>query len=74
MVDLYFTRVYYLYVIKLQYYKIMGCGCKNKANNTNTTNNQTPQQQAELTPKRTQYVQETVKDAIKKTVEKYYRK
>ena len=52
----------------------MGCGCKNKANNTNTVNNQTPQQQAELTAKRTQYVQETVKDAIKKTVEKYYRK
>lgn len=52
----------------------MGCGCKNKANSTNTTNNQTPQQQAQAKAERVQYVQETVKDAIKKTVEKYYRK
>lgn len=49
----------------------MGCGCKNKANGTNT---QTPQQQAQAKAEKIQYVQESVKDAIKKTVEKYYKK
>jgi hypothetical protein len=49
----------------------MGCGCKNKANGTNT---QTPQQQAQAKAEKVQYVQETVKDAIKKTVEKYYKR
>lgn len=46
----------------------MGCGCKNKANT------QTPQQQAQTKAEKAQYVQETVKDAIKKTVEKYYKR
>ena len=49
----------------------MVCGCKNKANGTNT---QTPQQQAQAKAEKIQYVQESVKDAIKKTVEKYYKK
>ena len=49
----------------------MGCGCKNKANGTNT---QTPQQQAQAKADKAQYVQETVKDAIKETVEKYYKR
>lgn len=45
----------------------MGCGCKNKGNQTppppqtNTTSNGTSQVQTE-----------SVKDAIKKTIEKYY--
>lgn len=52
----------------------MGCGCKNKANNSNGQQKITPQEQAELTAKRIQHVQENVKDAIKKTVEKYYRR
>jgi hypothetical protein len=45
----------------------MGCGCKNKGNQTPQpqVNNQ-QLQEAQKTP------QEQVKDAVKKTIEKYY--
>ena len=45
----------------------MGCGCKNKTN-------QTPEQIAAQAAARRVTTQESVKDAIKKTVEKYYNK
>lgn len=46
---------------------VMGCGCKNKGN-------QTPEQRAQAAAAQRVTVQENVKDAIKKTVEKYYNK
>jgi hypothetical protein len=45
----------------------MGCGCKHKGN-------QTPEQVAAKAAAQHVTVQENVKDAIKKTVEKYYNK
>lgn len=45
----------------------MGCGCKNKGN-------QTPEQRAQAAAAQRVTVQENVKDAIKKTVQKYYNK
>ncbi len=50
----------------------MGCGCKNKANNQTSATPQTAGSQKQTN--QTTYVQESVKDAIKKTVEKYYKK
>ena len=44
----------------------MGCGCKNK-NNTNTNQIQAPVVQPKAQP-----VNVNIKDAIKRTVEKYY--
>jgi hypothetical protein len=44
----------------------MGCGCKNK-NNTNTNQIQAPVVKPQAQP-----VNENIKDAIKRTVEKYY--
>jgi len=49
----------------------MGCGCKNKGNETQTTQ-ATAQQLQEQQAIRQQQQSESVKDAIKKTVEKYY--
>lgn len=51
----------------------MGCGCKNKSNSSQSPTTQTTTQNQNQASK-PNYVQETVKDAIKKTVEKYYRK
>jgi len=45
----------------------MGCGCKNKGNETNPT----PQQAQQIQEAKKQQ-SETVKSAIKKTIEKYY--
>jgi hypothetical protein len=45
----------------------MGCGCKNKGN-------QSPELAAAQAAAKRTTVQENVKDAIKKTVEKYYNK
>jgi len=50
----------------------MGCGCKNKSNNQTPATAQTAQSQKQVN--QPLQVQESVKDAIKKTVEKYYRK
>lgn len=47
----------------------MGCGCKNKGNQTQTTQSAQPTQNT-FSPK--QATNENIKDAIKKTVEKYY--
>jgi hypothetical protein len=47
----------------------MGCGCKNKGQNA------TPQTQQEIQQAKVQYtkqVNDHVKSAIKKTIEKYY--
>jgi len=51
----------------------MGCGCKNKGNQ----NNQTPPTPQEVKAQKVQLakqVNEDVKSAIKKTIEKYYNK
>jgi hypothetical protein len=50
----------------------MGCGCKNKANQTQTTQTGSGQNQApsQATPPKTQPIQES----IRKVVEKYYNK
>lgn len=48
----------------------MGCGCKNKGNETQTAQPTTQQVQEQQAIKQQQ--SESVKDAIKKTVEKYY--
>jgi hypothetical protein len=64
--------------IKIQIYDIyieinqlnnffMGCGCKNKANNTNQTPQPQPASQVQVQPQ-----QQSVQEAIKKTIEKYY--
>lgn len=45
----------------------MGCGCKNNGNQTQPTPQQVQQAQAQR-----QQTTESVKAAIKKTVEKYY--
>lgn len=47
----------------------MACGCKNKGNQTQTTQT-TQQTQTQQTTTTSQT--ESVKDAIKKTIEKYY--
>jgi hypothetical protein len=51
----------------------MGCGCKNKGNQTNQAP-QTPQEQQAHKVQLAKQVNEDVKAAIKKTVEKYYNK
>jgi hypothetical protein len=43
----------------------MGCGCKNKSQNQ-------PQEQVQVSQLAKQQQSEGIKDAIKKTVEKYY--
>jgi hypothetical protein len=48
----------------------MGCGCKNKGNTSQTTQTQTTQTQS-AAPK-TSATNESVQNAIKKTIEKYY--
>lgn len=48
----------------------MGCGCKNKGNETQTTQQSAQQIQEQQAIKQQQAA--SVKDAIKKTVEKYY--
>jgi hypothetical protein len=48
----------------------MGCGCKSKGQQTQTTQSAQEQQQAKL--QAVKQVNEDVKAAIKKTVEKYY--
>lgn len=53
----------------------MGCGCKNKGNNS--TNQSTPLTQKEENQRKLEFarnVNEDVKDRIKKTIEKYYNK
>lgn len=47
----------------------MGCGCKN---NSNQTQSQPTQQQAATLAEQKKQQTESVKAAIKKTVEKYY--
>jgi hypothetical protein len=45
----------------------MGCGCKNKTNSTSTPQTQQVQTNSAVTP-----TNESVQEAIKKTIEKYY--
>jgi ethanolamine ammonia-lyase small subunit len=47
----------------------MGCGCKNKGNQTPAPATQTTAQQ---TAQPTAVTEESVKSSIKKTIEKYY--
>lgn len=47
----------------------MGCGCKNKGQNTTP---QTPQEVQQAKLQQAKQVNEDVKSAIKKTIEKYY--
>jgi hypothetical protein len=49
----------------------MGCGCKNKTNEQNST--QLSSQQVQSSQVNQTQNNETIKEAIKKTVEKYYR-
>lgn len=49
----------------------MGCGCKNKTNEQNST--QLSSQQIQSSQVNQTQNTETIKEAIKKTVEKYYR-
>jgi hypothetical protein len=48
----------------------MGCGCKNNSNDSQVTPKQVQPQIQQ--PSNSQKVNENVKDAIKKTIEKYY--
>ena len=48
----------------------MSCGCKNKGATAQPTTQQT--QQTQQTQTTTQQTNESVKSAIKKTIEKYY--
>jgi hypothetical protein len=57
----------YLSSININTSKTMGCGCKNKGSNQKTTNSTVTQPMSKTT-------NESVKDAIKRTVEKYYKK
>lgn len=50
----------------------MGCGCKNKDNQTQQT--QQTQQQVQQAQQQIQTIKEDVKTSIKKTIEKYYNK
>lgn len=51
----------------------MGCGCKNKGNQTNQASS-TPQEVKAQKVQLAKQVNEDVKAAIKKTIEKYYNK
>ena len=49
----------------------MGCGCKNNSNDSQVTPKQV-QPQVQQPSNNSKSVNENVKDAIKKTIEKYY--
>jgi len=70
---LYFSKdnIYYYQTNKLNKFNTMGCGCKNKGNQTNSTP-QTAQQVQQQVQEQKQQQTENVKSAIKKTIEKYY--
>lgn len=57
----------FIYKIKLKYFNKMGCGCKNKGNQQQTTQQQVSQPQQPVK-------NQTVQESVKKIVEKYYQK
>lgn len=50
----------------------MACGCKNKGNQSQPAPQQAQVQQTQQSLSSTPIVKESVKDTIKKTIEKYY--
>jgi len=50
----------------------MACGCKNKGNQSQPAPQQAQVQQVQQTSSSQPVVNESIKDTIKKTIEKYY--
>ena len=61
------SNLRYLLLNKPKKIYFMGCGCKNKSSQTNQTNQPQPQTQVNTQP-----TQNSVQEAIKRTIEKYY--